>query len=274
MRKILDSNYLQSPQLEAYLADSPANLVVVADYVWIEAYSGKTLKSIFPAMRILARYPSQVIHLIGTREAGALIESTSDPAARLIDEPGAREFREYCELLPRAERGDTHIRRQLLALGRDAAEQMERITADMRDFREMLKDFECLFSKSDVRALRTHGEFSDDFLPTLVKTAMTLTGSLCEIHPDVDRLPSFSALPDSFLFRMAVCASVLALLWVSVGGAQSVRAGKLRNDFVDSCLAAYATYFDGFLTDDQKAKRIYEIAGEVIRHVRENVELA
>jgi hypothetical protein len=61
-----------------------------------------------------------------------------------------------------------------------------------------------------------------------------------------------------------VCAFVWSLDWIGQGGADNVRADKLRNDLVDVIFATYATYFDGLLTKDQKALRIYERAKFIV----------
>ena len=40
----------------------------------------------------------------------------------------------------------------------------------------------------------------------------------------------------------------------------NIRPEKLRNDMVDVNFAAYALYFDGILTNDQKLRAVYERA--------------
>jgi hypothetical protein len=56
---------------------------------------------------------------------------------------------------------------------------------------------------------------------------------------------------------LAVSAFFLALDWISVGGAKNVRPDRMRNDLVDINFAAFATYFDGLITEDQKLIDIY-----------------
>ena len=40
----------------------------------------------------------------------------------------------------------------------------------------------------------------------------------------------------------------------------SAKATTMRNDLIDANFAAYATYFDGLLTEDKKLKKIHEAA--------------
>ena len=76
-------------------------------------------------------------------------------------------------------------------------------------------------------------------------------------HPTVTTFPDAKEAPDRFLFRIALCMLLLALRWISVGGASNVNARRLRNDMVDVNFAAFATYFDGLLTADDKLASIY-----------------
>jgi hypothetical protein len=64
--KVVDSNFLQSPKLEDYLAESNCNFAVLTDYAAMEAYKENTLASIYKSMETLARYPAQVVVLKNT----------------------------------------------------------------------------------------------------------------------------------------------------------------------------------------------------------------
>jgi hypothetical protein len=79
-------------------------------------------------------------------------------------------------------------------------------------------------------------------------------------HPSVQRLPVEKELPNTFIFRAALCAYLLTLEWISEGGAIGAKASTLRNDMVDINFATYATFFDGLLSKDGKAQRIYQQA--------------
>ncbi len=57
MRKVVDSNFLQSPALRGYLANATTNYVVLTDYAAMEAYKGDTLASIFKSMSISRELP-------------------------------------------------------------------------------------------------------------------------------------------------------------------------------------------------------------------------
>jgi hypothetical protein len=67
-RKVVDSNFLRSTALIAYLSESTGNFVVLTDYVAMEAYKGG-ISSLYESMHILTRYPERVIVLKGTLPA-------------------------------------------------------------------------------------------------------------------------------------------------------------------------------------------------------------
>jgi hypothetical protein len=83
-------------------------------------------------------------------------------------------------------------------------------------------------------------------------------------HPRVTRIPPAATLHNHFIFRTALCSHILALEWLAKGGAAQRGPAKVRNDIVDVNFAAYATYFDGFLTKDRLSESIYQQAKVVL----------
>jgi hypothetical protein len=67
LRKIVDSNFLQTDRLRSYLAKSKRNYAVLNDYASMEAYKGDTLVSIYKSMEILSEFPKQVLILKDTQ---------------------------------------------------------------------------------------------------------------------------------------------------------------------------------------------------------------
>jgi len=84
-RKVVDSNFLRSDALSAYLSESSQNCVLLTDYVAIEAYKGEMPASIYASMAILTRYPHQVIVLKNTADVCGLHPSVTGSPEQLID---------------------------------------------------------------------------------------------------------------------------------------------------------------------------------------------
>ena len=260
MRKVVDSNFLQSRGLRGYLSKSTQNYVVLTDYAAMEAYKGNTLASIYRSMEILARHPKQVIVLKGTQVVCGLKGRGAGLQRRLIDERQTRGFDEYCQHLLAAKRGDVSLQNQLLDLGREATAHMDRMLADAANMPSAIDEVAKTYTNAEVRILRKGSKFTNEMIDKLIQNILLLAVHLFKDHPRVTKIPDEVELPNTFIFRAALCSYLLSLRWISVGGARNIRPERMRNDIVDVYFAAYATYFDGLLTADQKLNEIYREA--------------
>jgi hypothetical protein len=261
MRKVVDSNFLQSNGLREYLATSSDNCAVLTDYAAMEAYKGDTLVSIYRSMEILADYPRQVVVLKGTQTVCGLKAVLGPEQQRqLIDDDQTSGFAEYCTSLSAAKAGDMCFQEQLLIHGREATAHMERMLADAPTFARGIDGITDIFTATELRALRTRAAFTHAMLEKITKGILTLAAFLFSDHPGITRLPDAADLPGTFIFRTALCGYLLAVRWIEVGGASKVNPERMRNDLVDINFAAYATYFDGLLTADKKLDNIYQDA--------------
>src|SRR5712664_699129 len=96
-----------------------------------------------------------------------------------------------------------------------------------------------------------------DMFDKIFQNVLAMTALLFAANPNTEELPSARELPYTFTFRYALTGYLIALRWIAVGGAKNVKPEKIRNDIVDATLAAYATYFQGLLSRDEKANEIY-----------------
>jgi hypothetical protein len=71
MRKVIDTNFLNSEQSREYLAD-PANFVVLPDFAVMETLKPREPAAIPDQLKPLAERPNQVIALKPTRAIGGL----------------------------------------------------------------------------------------------------------------------------------------------------------------------------------------------------------
>lgn len=264
MRKVVDSNFMQADGLKQYLAKSTQNCVVLTDYAAMEAYKGDTLVSIYRSLEILAQYPKQVIVLKGTQAVCGLKGRSAGLQRRMIDGKQTREFGEYCKHLRAAKRGDLFFQEQLLRLGRDATAHMDRMLTDAADMPNILDEVAETYTKTELRVIRTGAAYTEQMTDKLIKDILLLALCLFRDHPRVTKLPNAKELPNTFIFRTALCGHLLSLRWIAVGGARNIKPEKMRNDMVDINFAAYATYFDGLLTADKKLNEIHEKAAYLL----------
>jgi hypothetical protein len=265
IRKVVDSNALQSNLLRAYLFKSTNNFAVLTDYASMEAHKGNTLVSIFQSMALLAEFPKQVIVLKTTGVVCGLSGRRAGLQRRLIDEDQTRGFSKYCHGLRAAKFGNESARRQLIDNGHAADEQMDRMLADAVRMPEAVHAVSARFTETELKIIRTRSPFSDQLIRKVLESVLALAKELYARHPKATVVPSVDELPNAFLFRSALCALVWALDRIAMGGLpRDAKAENIRNDLVDQNFAAFATYFDGLLSLDQRLLRNYDRAAFVL----------
>jgi len=264
MRKVVDSNYLRDPRLRSYLAASQENLAVLTDYAAMEAYKGNTLVSIQNSMAILAEFPTQVMVLKNTLAACGLSGRPAGLQRRLIDEKQTKGFPHYCRQLAAARAGNRPLQSKLLDMGRDATHHLEeRMLTDVRAMPTIIEQVAAIHTPNELLVLRKDEPYSDDIIKKLIVNVLHLSLLMFKGHPRVQRLPDREDFPNTFIFRAALCAYLLALDWISIAGAKGAAGASvktMRNDMVDVNFAAFATYFDDLLSGDEKTHRIYDRA--------------
>lgn len=267
MRTVIDSNLLQSDRLRDYFAKSPANFAVLTDYAAMEAYKGDTLVSIYRSMEVLAQYPKQVIVLKSTAVICNLRGRRKHLQKRMIDYEQTDGFAGWCRGLDRAKCGDAALERQLLEKGREASAHMDRMLADAETYAANLEQAAKNYTAADLQILRSNRPYTLELFDKITGNIFNLAALLFAGHPKIVKLPPAMELPNTFIFRFALCGYLLALRWISVGGAKNVKVEKIRNDIVDASFAAYATFFDGLLSADVKATEIHRDAKFLLKRV-------
>ncbi|MBU1690782.1 MAG: hypothetical protein KJ958_02255 [Gammaproteobacteria bacterium] len=260
MRVVVDSNRLQSEVLRGYLMKSRSNFAVLTDYAAMEAYKGDTLASIYKSMAILSEFPGQVIVLKGTRAACGLRGRTAGLQRRLIDEAQSSGFAMYANHLRQAQAGNRHLQQQLLDHGKEATAHLDRMLADAQTTGAVIDNIATLYSKAERHSIRLGENYSPALVDKTIKNILHIAATVFHEHPDVRVTPTYVELPNTYIFRVALCTYLLALEWGARGGARHAAPARLRNDFVDMSFAAYATYFDGLMTGDAKVLRIHQEA--------------
>jgi hypothetical protein len=257
MRKIVDRNYLQSPKLRGYLAAWRKHRVVLTDYAAMEAFKGDALANIASATEILREFPKQVIVLKSTSSIATLKGRRCGFTRRMIDRDQTRDFPGWCEHTARALAGDNDLQRQIVENGIEADARLKRMRDEQENYAENLDAMVKNFSEAELKALRKHEPISDEMFGKIQSHVLEMAAFLFVAHPHFTELPPARELPYTFIFRYAMAGYLVALQWMSVGGARNVKPEKIRNDIVDCTYAAYATYFQGLLSDDAGANEIY-----------------
>jgi len=260
MRKVIDSNFLQTEELRSYLAASSNNYAVLTEYTAMEAYKGDTLISIQKSMNIVSDYPEQILILKSTRAICSLRGKSRGLQNRLIDQVQTREFSKFVKTLRSAQRGDRAAEKHLLKHGRDADKHLQGMLDDASDRGANINRFFKLYSKEERRSLFAGPPYTSELIDKITQSVLYIAGRLFQEHPDEPKWPTHTELPYTYIFRSSLCIYLLVLDWIALGGFQDALPETHRNDFVDMTFAAYGTYFDGLMTSDSKPARIHRQA--------------
>ncbi|WP_282353050.1 hypothetical protein [Pseudomonas sp. PS01303] len=264
MQMVVDSNQLKNPRLREFLQASTLNRAVLTDYAAMESLQGNAVQSIVNAMAIAGDYPDQIIVLKTTQSICQLSGRAAGLRRRLIDSSQTAGFAKYIRTLKTADSGDRAMVNVIQEMARDATEQLNRMLSDAADIAQIFGDISTDFSKEERAIVRNNEPFTIKMIDTLIKSVIEVSSILFLTHPKVPRKVTYQQLPNTFIFRNSLCCCLLALEWTASGGAKSAQRHKIRNDMVDSHFVTYATYFDGLLSDDAKALRLYNRATEVL----------
>jgi hypothetical protein len=265
LKNIIDANYFRIPELKLFLDSSPDNCVVFSDYACMEAYKGNSIICISESLKIISDHPSQVIVLKGTEKIASI---TTEPFEidGFIDPDQTSDFKQFCRYVDMASNGNAKLKRQILDHGEVANNHFKKMLYDAKHLGQAFTDISKSYSKDELRELRSIKSFDYDFecsdnLMKKLINGIHLMSKFC--HENITQktpVPKIENYYNSYLFRFSLCGYLLALRWVTSGGACGVNAEKLRNDVVDMHYATYATYFDGLLTNDKKLTSIYNDA--------------
>lgn len=258
MKYVVDSNQLQTERLRAFLTGSSHNLVVLPDFIAMEAYKGEPLKTIFKSMSILSDFPEQVLILKGSAKVCGLSGRRKGLQRRLIDDEQTRSFPEYTRALRLPEAGNPRLQSQILELGKSANEHLDKMRDEALNIRGAIEILGSHYTKEERAALRMREEYNSELIDKLVRTVMEMTAMIFRDSPLVRRPPSYTELPNTFIFRVTFALYLLGLSRFSQGGFGELSPEKLRNDFVDMMLVAYGSYFDGLLSSDKNVNYMYQ----------------
>lgn len=271
MRKVIDSNYLQSPALRDYLSASNDNFAVLTDYAAMEAYKGDTLKSIYPSMAIVSEFPRQVLILKPTSKVVGLSGREKGLQRRLIDAHQTSGFPKFCADLLAARSGNKALEKSLVRMGKEASEHLEKVMSDAAKLPEAIDGLVKYFTRQELDVIRKGAPLTHELPNKIVKEAMTMAGLMGADHPQSRGLPPLDELPNTFLLRFALSGMVYLVHRIEFGGFGEAKPEKLRNDVVDLSFSAYATYFDGLLTGDRKLVSIYEFTVALLDYFKRSL---
>jgi hypothetical protein len=273
MKKIVDINFLQRPELNDYFLQSKDNFVVFTDFACMEIYKSNAPKNLFCKFEIVSRYPKQVTVLKGTREIVSITLTSKNLPQDLIDDEQTKGFQFFCDSIrsSRNKRLSPPIEAELLWKQSIASQELEKLKKYDQLVIDGIRESAKSFDPSFLKSLRTGKKFSDNDITRIIKDIVHLSALCFKMHPDIHFLPESEALKDSYIFRYTVSSYLLGLTWLMSGGLDNISIDKFRNDMVDMSYVTYSTYFDGILSCDKKANELYRETSQFLQYLIKRV---
>jgi hypothetical protein len=173
----------------------------------------------------------------------------------MIDVNATRGFADFCKALKQAQT-NPYVAAQIEDHKRAAAKHFNVVYDQMAGFNEMLDDIAKAHPPAHLRAFRGGERISREMMSALTRLVAITAKKLYDELWD-RRLPQLEEIPNTFIFRYALCMHFAALHALKIG--RRANQGKLVNSLVDITLATYATFFDGILSEDKEANLLYSL---------------
>lgn len=264
MRVVVDSNRIQSEELERFLASAAGHRAVVTDWLMMEAYKGETRKSIYRSLGILAKFPRQVIVL---RNTGMCMRQRVGPqmANRLIWTEHTDTFPQFIAEVADARAGNALVEESLLWRGQKANDRMEALMESADWLMDGHRAMATVLTPQDISAIRTGKDVPHDILNRVFEISDSVSQGFREALSIPTPRERGKRHRDDFLFRVGVSTTASFLEWVRSGSPPIVKSEKLRNDYVDSMLTVFGTYFNGVMSGDKRLQAVQSISRELLR---------
>jgi hypothetical protein len=260
-RIVVDTNYLERPELESYLKKSSKNRVVLAA---IEMYKCEDVHALRKRISIIRHYEPQIDVMKSTYHVCAIRGRKAGLQKRLIDDFQTSIFPRFIKSLDSAVAGDARS----LSVFSEHAEAAKNHMHTMLHASEIvikgMVEMYGSFSQSDLLTIRSGRETDLALTAQATKAILAMTYSFFQSHPNVRVIPNAAELPYTYLFRVAVSVYFYTLDRAKNGIALNLSPKKVRNDMIDIYTLAYGTLFNGLFSGDDRANRVFKLVREYL----------
>ena len=190
-------------------------------YACMEALKGNAIYNMHKSLEIVSKYPKQVIVLKGRRIIDKLRFSSRGLQKRFEDPIQTKEFRVICQNVKRAVEGDAQLSNQILIAAKVATGHFESFRKYIEMLDKVVYDLSLTFQRKQLKDFRKKDALSQDIIDKIIEDIIKITAyffnNLQNIG-DINTVPSVASLPNSYIFRYAICLYLLVLRWMSDGG--------------------------------------------------------
>jgi hypothetical protein len=256
--RVIDANALRRGRLLKTFLEDQKNIAVVTDFCCMECYKGDPLRALPKSLSILSQHPRQVVVLKGTEEISRITAQDRVDRHDLVDWEQTGGFADFCLGVSRAVAGDKRFAVQIRSHGAEANALLGKLAHEAGSLGESINQVAAALPAGLNHRLRSRTTLTQDDLLTVIDGIAMLAKEMFGRHPELAAL-NLERLPfRSFVFRFSLASYLLAISWVAMGGVESALPRRLANDVVDMNYVAFATFFDGLVSNDKKVNEIYE----------------
>lgn len=270
MLALIDNNFADRDGMRAYLGASRSNRAVLPSTVFEEWYKAKSPDVPRRVQQVACTYPDQIYVLKHTRDLLHMDGNPSGMLFKLIDRQQTRDFGAYCETVinaPMSPELEAHF-------AMHQANAQDHVNALLPEAHKMMALFETWdreFTAEQVRSLRgivgSGRMLSPELQLLTVEKAFRLGGGLSVAHGvDRSKIPTTDAGMANLLgVRYGFMTVALYVHMRSASSMTPTSDKRVLNQLMDLKIAAQATYFDAFMTNETDLHRIYQIGLGIVR---------
>jgi hypothetical protein len=265
MKLIVDSGALSKSKhhetLRSHLAKSVQNGIVLTDFALGEVCNGANIGGLKWSFKVLAEFPAQVEVLKPTPLICRLQPGRETLHERFTDDLESNKFRAFLHnLFTNAEGIEGTIAKKA-----EQAHQQFSLLADAGEgIRNDIQGQLAELPKEGLKKLRGENRVTAEMANALVRSVVYNTKNLMREYSGFSEEINPRDAVYSFPLRFVLANYVLGLHWGIKGGVGGVAPVKLRNDVTDMTYVAYATLYDGLVTNDGKMAELYQRARSLL----------
>ncbi len=264
LRYVIDSNALRTERLERYLQRGPNHIAVLTEFVMLEAAKTEPVITLRRSLAILARYPRQVALLRSSQDLLGVHGRSAGLQRRLLDPQGNARFRSlWVELQGSDPAGAARVPQQAQVAARHMRGLVDAAPSILAHF----EHHSARFTPCELRAIRLRTPYPASLQVKLLDIVFESSTDLARATGAIARPPRPAEIVNLPVFRYCLCMMVLLTRWIAGGSQRAMGAAALANDVVDANVAAYATYFDGLLSADQRLNGLHREARHLLREI-------
>ena len=242
----------------------------MTDYTCMEALKKEPRLTFPKSMEILARHPDQVLVLKGTNEICSLSGRRSGLRRRMVSLEYTQHFKEFSSNYDKIAQGASDA--NIIENAKAATDHFNIISVHASVMLESIKNIaETCFTMAELKIIAEKKSYTDNIVRKILTMATDLSSGLFRSHPSGIKFPKPDTALNTFIFRYCLAGIILIIRWIEGGRQLRTKTEKVVNDLVDLNFAAYATFFNGILTDDDKQAYIYQETAFILKEIGADV---